>query len=102
MTVRFDLEDNEDALIAGMFGRLTMTEGTAEAIIVPSVAVEHRFSGEVAGVWVVEDDRVHFRQLELRPDSDGDYVVLNGLRAGERFISPKPLTAIDGAVYEGE
>lgn len=102
MTVRFDLEDYDDALIAGMFGRLTMTEGTEEAIVVPKAAIEHRFSGEVSGVWIVEDGRVHFRQLELKLEAKDGYVVLNGLRVGERFISPAPLKATDGAVYEGE
>lgn len=102
LTVRFDLEEYTEPLIVGMFGRLLMTEGAEQAIIVPSAALERRFEGEVNGVWVVEDGRVHFRQLELRADGDDGIVVLNGLKPGERFISPAPQGAVDGAAYEGE
>jgi RND family efflux transporter MFP subunit len=102
LTVRFDLEVYDDPLIAGMFGRLLMTEGAEQAIVVPAEALEQRFGGEVSGVWVVEDDRVHFRQLELKEDGEDGYVVLNGLKTGERFISPAPKGAVDGATWEGE
>jgi RND family efflux transporter MFP subunit len=102
LTVRFDLEEYDEPLIAGMFGKMLMTGESEQAIILPREAVEHRFGGEVSGVWVVKDGRVHFRQLELKARSENGYIVLNGLEPGERFLSPAPAVARDGAAFEGE
>jgi RND family efflux transporter MFP subunit len=102
LTVRFDLEEYDEPLFAGMYGRLLMTRGTEEAVIVPEDALEMRFGEEISGVWVVDNGRVYFRQLELKKVEGIGHVVLNGLDPGERFISPAPEGATDGAPFMGD
>jgi RND family efflux transporter MFP subunit len=78
-------------LFPGMFVKTGFVMGEKAELTVPKEAVVHR--SEVTGVYVlVEDGHVHFRQIRLGRALDDAFVVLAGLREGER-VALDPIAA---------
>ena len=79
----------KDYIHPGEFAIVLIKKNPINAIIISKKAIIER--GGVRGVFVVgKDNRVHFRMLRLGEKTDGKYVVLSGLNAGERVILNPP------------
>ena len=81
--VRLQLPVLEQPLYPGMSVKVALATGSAARLLVPEQAIVYR--SEVAGVYVVDADGIHFRQV--RPGRLYDQArqeVLAGLSAGER------------------
>ncbi len=68
---------------AGMFGRAELSLGTWQTLLVPGRAIVRR--SEITGVYVVADERVSFRLVELGEETPDGWEVLAGLQPGERI-----------------
>lgn len=101
-TIRVDLEKYSEPLIAGLYGKLHLTTGFEDVIVVPSSAIDSRLGGENPGVWVVVENKVYFRPVELKKTGESEYIVLNGLEAGERYLAKADGDVVDGAVLKEE
>ncbi|KPV41047.1 hypothetical protein AN478_03735 [Thiohalorhabdus denitrificans] len=73
----------EAPVSAGMFGRAEFLMGAEDSLVVPRRALVHR--NEITGVYVVRENRVVFRLVELGEHSQEGREVLAGLRAGDRI-----------------
>jgi multidrug efflux pump subunit AcrA (membrane-fusion protein) len=69
-----------------MFGRLIITTGTSEQILVPEAAVLQIGQLDMVLI-VVEGDQVLRRFVRLGRHLDGQVQVLSGLTAGERILA---------------
>jgi RND family efflux transporter MFP subunit len=80
--VRLQLPALEQPLYPGMSVKVAITTGTTERLLVPEQALVHR--SEVAGVYVVDTNGIHFRQVRPGRVYDGQrQEILAGLSAGE-------------------
>ncbi len=80
--VRLQLPALAEPLYPGMTVKVAFTTGAAERLLVPAQALVYR--SEVAGVYVVADRGVHFRQVRPGRRYGADrQEVLAGLSAGE-------------------
>lgn len=91
--VRLQLPALDEPLYPGMSVKVALTIGESKRLLVPALAIVYR--SEVAGVYVVDERGVHFRQVrpgrhhgELRQE------VLAGLSAGERIALDPVMAAI--------
>jgi membrane fusion protein (multidrug efflux system) len=83
--MRAELPNPRQQLLAGQYVRVRVIAGTREAIVVPQAAVLQNESGRyvfVAGA----DGKAAARPIRAGAWQGGDWVVLEGLRAGEMVI----------------
>ncbi|RMG27904.1 MAG: efflux RND transporter periplasmic adaptor subunit [Gammaproteobacteria bacterium] len=80
---RIRLEGDLKGLYPGMLVKVGFRLGQAQVLAVPASAVFHR--SEVTGVYVVDAEGIHLRQVRAGRALDGGRVeILSGLQAGER------------------
>lgn len=97
--ISVDLPENT-SWRSGSYARLKVRSGDEKAITIPAGAVVRR--GQVAGVFVVEDDGKASLRLITLGDAAGNRVeVLSGLEAGERIVTA-PTTALREGVLIAE
>lgn len=83
--VRVGLPADLAGIVPGMFARVHFIIGRAERMTVPVAAVVRR--GEVAAVYVQDENRLSLRQVRLGEKMGNNEIeVLAGLVAGERVV----------------
>ena len=83
--MRAELPNPEHALLAGQYVRVRVVAGTQQAILVPQSAVLQNDTGRF--VWVVgADGKAMARTIRAGQWLGEDWVVLEGLKAGETVI----------------
>lgn len=87
VTLRAEFDNPKRELLPGMYVRVRIEQGIdADAIAVPEQAVQ-RNSGGGSEVFVVKpDNRVAVQAVRLGPQQDGQWLVLDGLKPGERVV----------------
>lgn len=88
--VRVNLPEGSATLYPGMFVEVGFTVGETEKLLVPAEAVVRR--SELTAVYVVEDGRVHLRQIRAGRRYGESLEVLSGLSEGER-VATDPIRA---------
>jgi cobalt-zinc-cadmium efflux system membrane fusion protein len=88
--VRCVAENPQHLLKPGMFVRLEIRTGDGMALVIPKSAVQEIEGRKVAFVW--KGDRFEPRELHVRREIDGYYVVEEGLKEGEKI-------AVSGTVF---
>ncbi len=79
----------KDYIHPGEFAVVLVKKKPINAILVSKKVIIER--GGISGAFVVgKDNRVHFRMLRLGERIDGKYIVLSGLKAGERVVLNPP------------
>ncbi|MBU3735612.1 MAG: efflux RND transporter periplasmic adaptor subunit [Methylobacterium sp.] len=79
--VRIALPADAAGLYPGMFARAHFSTGQTRKMLVPASAVVRR--SEVTGIYVVQGEKIQFRQLRIGRETPAGLEVLAGLRAGE-------------------
>lgn len=82
-----------DLLRSGMFARISFTGASRTALVVPTSAVVSR--GQVATVFVVDQDLARLRLVRLGASDDARTEILSGLDDGERVIVSPPPRLLD-------
>jgi membrane fusion protein (multidrug efflux system) len=83
--MRAELANPKLALLPGQFVRVRVTAGSQEAIVVPQKAVQQNEAGRF--VWVASaEGRAVQRPIKAGSWVGNDWVVLEGLKPGERVI----------------
>ena len=91
--LRVELPEGDHDLLPGMFVKVAMEVGRQNKVVIPFSAVA--FRGEVTGVYVLEDQKLHFRHVRLgRRLPDNEVVVVSGLNAGELVVTDPVAAAI--------
>ena len=76
--LRIDLPQIELELLPGMFVKVALEVSREDKTVIPFNAVA--FRGEVTGIYVLEDQKLHFRHVRLgRRLADNEVVVLAGV-----------------------
>jgi RND family efflux transporter MFP subunit len=83
----------ETSLRPGMFVKVAMEVSREHKVVIPFNSVA--FRGEVTGVYVLEDDKLHFRHVRLgRRLADNEVVVLAGVNVGDQVVTDPVAAAI--------
>jgi membrane fusion protein (multidrug efflux system) len=87
VTLRGEFKNPTRELLPGMYVRVLIEQGIdADALAVPQQAIQ-RNSGGGSEVFVVKDDnRVAVQPVRTGSQQDGHWLVLEGLKAGERVV----------------
>ncbi|MBU2050518.1 MAG: HlyD family secretion protein, partial [Gammaproteobacteria bacterium] len=87
ITLRAQFPNPQGQLLPGMYVRARVGQGTRQqALLVPQAAVDRSPKGE-ALAWVVgADGRVHQRTFATARAVGDQWLVLDGLRAGEQVV----------------
>jgi membrane fusion protein, multidrug efflux system len=95
--------DNDGAILRpGGFGRVRLRVGTsAGALLVPQRAISE-VQGQYELVVVSADNRAEFRRVEVAERSGEDWVVRQGVRAGERVVVEGFMRLRDGMAVRPE
>jgi multidrug efflux system membrane fusion protein len=92
------LPDDVD-LKSGLFARVLMSEGSGlTTVMIPVTAVVIR--GQLTGVYVVENDILHYRLVQTGTEHGERVEILSGLRAGEEIVAGDLARARHGAHLE--
>jgi membrane fusion protein (multidrug efflux system) len=93
----------DEILLPGMFVRAAVAdEGRAKAIIVPQKSVKIQPDGK-KHVWVIDsEDKAEKRMIQTGAAYGNRWVVLEGLKAGERLIVEGSMTLSEGAKVQPE
>ena len=82
--MRAELANPKLDLLPGQYVRVRVQAGTQQAFVVPQTAVAQNEGGRF--VWVLENDRATPRQVRAGNWLGSEWVVLDGLKAGDRVI----------------
>jgi membrane fusion protein, multidrug efflux system len=82
--MRAELPNPKQQLLPGQYVRVRVVAGTRQAIVVPQTAVMQNEGGRF--VWVAADDRAVQRPIRAGGWLGADWVVLDGLKAGDHVI----------------
>jgi membrane fusion protein (multidrug efflux system) len=87
VTLRAEIPNPERLLLPGMFarGRLEQAEDQ-NALTVPVIGIEHQPDGSATVMLVDEQGKVEVRPVQLGSMQNNSWVVLSGLKAGDRVI----------------
>ena len=87
VTLRALFSNPDKLLLPGMYVREQIQEGVRkDAILVPQVAVTHNQKGDATALVVNDDNKVELRTLVAERAIGDNWVVTDGLKAGERVI----------------
>ena len=95
--VKASLPDDPQ-LAAGLFARAAYEGGTTDTLLIPAAAVVTR--GQLTGVYVVEDGRLHWRLVKTGRAISNRLEVLSGLVTGEKVVISGVEKAVSGARVE--
>jgi membrane fusion protein (multidrug efflux system) len=82
--MRAELPNPKLDLLPGQYVRAQVLAGTQQAFVVPQTAVAQNETGRF--VWVVDGDKAVQRQVRTGSWLGSDWIVLDGLKAGDRVI----------------
>lgn len=89
--VLVNLPDGDHQLFPGTFVKIAFVTGEQEQLLIPASSVSKR--GEVSGAYVIKENALEFRQLNLGSlTSNQTYPILAGASAGEK-IAADPIAA---------
>jgi membrane fusion protein, multidrug efflux system len=83
--MRAELPNPKLELLPGQYVRVRVQAGTQQAFVVPQTAVAQNETGRF--VWVADGDKAVQRQIRTGNWLGGDWVVLEGLKPGDRVIT---------------
>ncbi|MFE1598538.1 efflux RND transporter periplasmic adaptor subunit [Methylobacterium sp. ID0610] len=101
VTLRVEIANPHNELFPGMYVRARIRQGIdADAIAVPQQAV-HRSNDGRAEVWLVgEGDKVMLHPVEVGPVVEGQWVIRDGLKSGDRVVTEGFQKIVAGTVVK--
>ncbi len=82
--MRAELSNPKSQLLPGQYVRVRVVAGTQQAIVVPQAAVGQNEGGRY--VWIIENQKAIQRPIRAGSWIGDDWVVLEGLKAGDQVI----------------
>lgn len=100
MEVLVDFTSETRPRVAGLFAEGRIETGSTEVVVVPEASVVR--SGDETHVWRVADARLQKQAVKLgdRDARRGVYVLLSGVKEGDRILRNPSSTLVDGQAVE--
>lgn len=94
--VEITVQNSDDRILPGMFGRVTLNLGNAEHVVVPDLAVVKQPGSGNHYVYVYKDGRVSYNKVELGQRLGTSYEVLSGVNDGDDVVIAGQSRLADG------
>lgn len=98
--VEIQINNGNQRVRPGMFGKVTMNFGTNERPLVPDMAVLKQVGSNDRYVFVEKDGKVVYTIVQLGARIEDKYEIVSGLNAGDRVVTNGNTGLIDGAAVE--
>jgi membrane fusion protein, multidrug efflux system len=103
VTLRAEFPNPDGLLLPGMFVRERLEEGVQEkGLLVPQQGVTHDARGEATALVVGDGNKVELRTLKTERAIGTDWLVVDGLRDGEKVVVDGLQKVRPGAVVQAE
>lgn len=83
-----------------MFARVTMEFGKASHVVVPDQAIIKQSGSGARFVYVYNNGKVEYKQVEIGRRIESDYEIISGLTAGEQIVTAGQSKLVDGSVVK--
>ncbi|MEF2073754.1 efflux RND transporter periplasmic adaptor subunit [Consotaella sp. CSK11QG-6] len=100
VSIRFQFENADRKILPGMFLRGSVQIGTTQAVLVPQRAVEISSTGELTAYIVGDDGKARQVSFFSIGSYNNNWVVSDGLEAGQRLILDGLKTMASGTVID--
>lgn len=94
--VEITVQNPDDLILPGMFGRVTLNLGTAEHVVVPDLAIVKQPGSGNHYVYVYKDGKVNYVKVELGRRLGNSYELLSGLENGDEVVIAGHARLADG------
>lgn len=94
------LQNPNDRILPGMFGRVRLNLGTASHVVVPDMAVVKQPGSGNHYVYVYKDGKVSYNKVELGQRLGDSYELLSGVDPGSQVVISGQTKLADGASVE--
>ncbi|OIP82905.1 MAG: efflux transporter periplasmic adaptor subunit [Porphyromonadaceae bacterium CG2_30_38_12] len=84
----------------GMFARVFMNFGKVKRVVVPDLAVVKQSGSGGRYVYVYQQGKVEFREVQIGQRFDTEYEIISGITAGEQIVVSGQSKLVDGADVE--
>jgi RND family efflux transporter MFP subunit len=98
--VEVKMQNANEKVRPGMFARVTMAYGNANHVVVPDMAVVKLSGSGDRFVYVVEDNKVVFKKVELGRRFETEYEIVSGLKSGDEVVVEGHSRLTNGASVE--
>lgn len=99
--VEITLANDDSKVLPGMFGRVTLSLGSAERVVVPDKAVVKQQGSGNQYVYVLNPDgTVSYNKVELGQRLGAEYELLSGVESGSQVIVSGQYKLTNGAKVE--
>ena len=95
-TFPVEIKLNNNKIRPGMFARVNMEFGKAKRVVVSDKAIVKQAGSGAKFVYIYNDGKVQYKQVEIGRRVDADYEVLSGLSAGEQVVVAGQSKLVDG------
>ena len=95
--VEIKLNNNNNKIRPGMFARVTLEFGKVKRIVVPDQSVIKQSGSGARFVYVYNEGKVKYKQVEIGRRTDSDYEIISGISAGEQVVVAGQSKLVDGA-----
>lgn len=95
--VEVKLSNNNNKIRPGMFARVQLEFGKVKHVVVPDKAIVKQVGSGAKYVYVYNNGKVQYKQVEIGDRVDANYEILSGLKAGEQVVVAGQSKLVDGA-----
>jgi RND family efflux transporter MFP subunit len=94
--VEVKVSNNNNKIRPGMFARVQMEFGKTKRVVVPDLAIVKQSGSGTRYVYVYNNGKVEYKQVEIGRRIDANYEILSGLNAGEQVVVAGQSKLVDG------
>lgn len=98
--VEITLPNKDGRILPGMFGRATLNFGEASRVVVPDKAVVKQPGSGNKFVYVYDNGKVFYRQVEVGRRLDQSYEIISGIQNGAEVVVSGQSKLADGIEVE--
>lgn len=95
--VEINVNNNNNEIRPGMYARVTMVFGKVKHIVVSDKAIVKQAGSGAKYIYVYNNGKVQYKQVEVGRRVDADYEILSGLTVGEQVVVAGQAKLVDGA-----
>jgi multidrug efflux pump subunit AcrA (membrane-fusion protein) len=83
-----------------MFARVTLEFGKVKHVVVPDLSVIKQTGSGAKFIFVYNNGKVEYREVEIGRRVDSDFEVISGVKAGEQVVVAGQSKLVDGAAVK--
>ena len=96
--VEIKVNNNNNKIRPGMFARVTLEFGKVKHVVVPDLSIIKQTGSGAKFVFIYNNGKVEYKEVEIGRRVDSDYEVISGVTAGEQIVVAGQSKLVDGTV----